>query len=212
MSQRPIGNHVKISKCQFRIVNRSFMPRMEMLDLKKKSRSATMPAPTAKTTETSTETSAESSDVPQPSCRQTAAHALTIVRDGVITGEGPTTRGRIHFSRALDARDVAWCARILTATAVADEPVSRAEAEALFEINAAAAERSDNGQFDDLFAKAIVHHAASASGLPVPSRTIALSPDTAIESWAPTRAAALDIEVLEWIASQMRASSAASAL
>ena len=35
---------------------------------------------------------AEASDVPQPSCRKTAAHALTIVRDGVITGEGPTTR------------------------------------------------------------------------------------------------------------------------
>ena len=39
------------------------------------------------------------------SCRNTAAHALTIVRDGVITGEGPTTRGRIHFSRELDADD-----------------------------------------------------------------------------------------------------------
>ncbi len=118
-----------------------------------------------------------------------AVYALGIVRDGVITGEGPTTRGRIHFSRALDAQDAAWCARILTAMAVADQPVSRAEAEALFEINAAATERSDNGQFDDLF---------------VPSRTIALSPDTAIESWAPTDAAGVDIEVLEWIASQMR--------
>jgi hypothetical protein len=134
--------------------------------------------------------------------RGVAAFVLGIVRDGVITGEGPTTRGRIHFSRALDGQDAAWCARILTAMAVADEPVSRAEAEALFEINAAASERSDHGRFDDLFAKAIVHHVASASGLPVPSRTIALSPDTAIESWAPTSAACLDIEVLEWIASQ----------
>ena len=138
------------------------------------------------------------------SCRDSAALALTVVRDGVITGEGPTTRGRVHFSRELDAADAAWCARILTATAVEHQPVSRAEAEALFEINAAATERSDNGQFDDLFAKAIVHHAASASGLPVPSRTIALAPETAIESWAPTCAAGLDIEVLEWIASQMR--------
>ena len=41
--------------------------------------------------------------------------------------------------------------------AVADEPVSRAGADVLFEISAAASERSDNGQFDDLFAKAIVH-------------------------------------------------------
>src|SRR6266403_6137153 len=159
-----------------------------------------MPAPTAKTTETSTDTS----DVPQPSCRQTAARALTIVRDGVITAEGPTPKGRIHFSRALDADDAAWCARILTATAVEHQPVSRAEAEALFEINDAAAERSDEGRFDDLLAKAVVHHAASVSGLPVPPRTVALSPETAIESWAPTKAVGVDGEVLQWIAEQMR--------
>ena len=138
------------------------------------------------------------------SCRNTAALALTVVRDGVITGEGPTTRGRVHFSRALDADDAAWCARILTAKAVEHQPVSRAEAEALFEINDAAAERSDDGRFDDLLAKAVVHHAASASGLPVPPRTVALAPETAIESGAPTQAVGVDIEVLEWLASQMR--------
>jgi hypothetical protein len=138
------------------------------------------------------------------SCRNTAALALTVVRDGVITGEGPTTTGRVHFSRELDADDAAWCARILTADAVEHQPVSRAEAEALFEINDAAAERSDEGRFDDLLAKAVVHHAASASGLPVPPRTVALAPETAIESWAPIQAASVDTEVLEWIASQMR--------
>ncbi len=136
--------------------------------------------------------------------RSVAAYALAFVRDGVITGEGPTTKGRVHFSRALDAHDVAWCARILTATAVANQPVSREEAETLFEINDAAAERSDEGRFDDLFAKAVVHHAASASGLPVPPRSVALSPETSIESWAPTRSVNVDVEVLEWIASQMR--------
>src|ERR1700732_5209150 len=138
------------------------------------------------------------------SCRNTAALALAVVRDGVITGEGPTTRGRVHFSRELDADDADWGARIRTASAVEHEPVSRAEAEALFEINDAATERSDDGRFDDLLAKAIVHHAASASGLPVPPRTIALSPEIAIESWAPTKAVGVDTEVLEWIASQMR--------
>src|SRR4029079_10272920 len=130
-----------------------------------------MPAPTANTAEASTDTS----DVPQPSCRKTAAHALTIVRDGVITGEGPTTRGRIHFSRSLDADDAAWCARILTASAVEHQPVSRAEVEELVAIHEAAAERSDDGRFDDLLAKAIAHHAASESGLPVPPRTVALA-------------------------------------
>ena len=134
-----------------------------------------------------------------------AAQALAVVRDGVITGEGPTTRGRVHFSRALDADDAAWCARILNASALAAQPVSRDEAEALFAINEAAAERSDDGRFDDLFAKAVVHHAASASGLPVPPRAIALSPETSIDSWAPTRAVGVNIEVLEWIAKQMRA-------
>ena len=143
----------------------------------------------------------EPSDI---SCRNTAARALAVVRDGVITGEGPTTKGRVHFSRALDADDAAWCARILTASAVEHQPVSRAEAEALFEIDDAAAERSDNGRFDDLLTKAVVHHAASASGLPVPSRTIALSPETAVESWAPRQAVNVDTEVRDWIASRMR--------
>jgi hypothetical protein len=152
-------------------------------------------------------TAAEPTAILEPShvsCRNTAALALTVVRDGVITGEGPTTKGRVHFSRALDADDAAWCARILTASAVEHQPVSRAEAEALFEIDDAAAERSDNGRFDDLLTKAVVHHAASASGLPVPSRTVALSPETSVESWAPRQAVNVDTEVLEWIASQMR--------
>ena len=143
-------------------------------------------------------------DALEPSCRDSAANALAIVRDGVITGEGPTTRGRVHFSRVLDADDAALCARILTASAVANEPVSRAEAEALFEINDAATERSDDGRFDDLLAKAVAHHAAAASGLPVPPRTVALSPDTDIESWAPDHARGVDTEVLQWIADQMR--------
>lgn len=143
----------------------------------------------------------ETSDITD---RTTAAQALAVVRDGVITGEGPTTKGRIHFSRALDAADADLCVRILTAAGVEHQPVSRAEAETLFEINDAAADRSDDGRFDDLFAKAVVHHAAAASGLPVPPRAVALSPDTAIESWAPTRAVGVDLEVLEWIASQMR--------
>ncbi len=140
----------------------------------------------------------------EPTCCDTAAHALTIVRDGVITGEGPTTKGRVHFSRSLDADDAAWCARILTAFAVNNQPVSRAEAEALFEIDEAATERSDAGRFDDLLAKAVAHHAVAASGLPVPPRNVALAIETDIESWAPAYASKVKIEMLEWIAGQMR--------
>jgi hypothetical protein len=146
----------------------------------------------------------EPADLLQPESRETAAQALAIVRDGVITGEGPTTTGRVHFSRFLDGEDAAWCARILPAYALEHLPVSRAEAEALFEINEAATERSDGGRFDDLLAKAIAHHAASASGLAVPPRSVALAPDTAIESWAPGYSTKVDVKVLEWIAGRMR--------
>src|SRR5260221_11718292 len=100
---------------------------MKMLDQNKKLRSVDMSAPSAK--------AAELSGALQPSCRKTAAHALTIVRDGVITGEGPTTKGRIHFSRTLDADDAAWCARILPAAAAEHQPVSRAEPHAAFDTN-----------------------------------------------------------------------------
>jgi hypothetical protein len=167
-----------------------------MLDQNKNLRSATMSASRLK--------AVGALGILEPSCRDTAANALTIVRDGVITGEGPTTKGRVHFSRALDADDAAWCERILTARAVVDLPVSRAEAEALFEINDAATERTDEGRFDDLLAKAVAHHAAAVSGLPVPPRSVALSPDIDIESWAPAHASRVNTEVLEWIASQMR--------
>jgi hypothetical protein len=167
-----------------------------MLDQNKKLRRETMSSPRLQV--------ADMIGVPEPSCRDSAGGALTIVRDGVITGEGPTTRGRVHFSRSLDADDASLCARILMARAVEHQPVSRAEAEALFEINDAATERTDNGRFDDLLAKAVAHHAASASGLKVPPRTVALSPDTDIESWASVHAHGVNTEVLEWIASQMR--------
>jgi len=140
----------------------------------------------------------------QSGTREDAARALSLVRDGIITGEGPTTRGRAHFSRELDAADAAWCRRILTAEGLAQSPVSRAEVQTLFQIDQAASERSDDGEFDDLFVKAVVHHAAAASGAKVPPRTVALSPETAIESWAPSGAADIDTKVLEWIAGQMR--------
>lgn len=175
---------------------------MELLGLQKKRESPMSPAMSPATANLTDRIG--TIEVAQIASREAAASALAMVRDGVITGEGPTTIGRMHFSRSLDAYDATWCARILTAAAVDDTPVSRAEAETLFEINDAGADRSDDGMFDDLLAKAVVHHAAAASGLPVPPRAIALSPDTAIESWAPTQAIGVNLEVLEWISSQMR--------
>lgn len=136
-----------------------------------------------------------------------AAEALADIRTGVITGEGPTATGRIHFSRTLDRQDAAFVAQVLTAPR--EGAVTRAEAQRLLEIDAAASERSDGGRFDDLLSKAIVHHALSAAGKPVPSRQVALSPETPLESWAGSRAEA-DAEVLRWISSEMRSRRRAS--
>jgi hypothetical protein len=128
-----------------------------------------------------------------------AAAALSQVRHGVITGEGPTTQGRIHFSRTIDSGDTALIARILLA---ATGPVSRAEAEALFDIHEAACERADQGRFDDLFAKAIAHHVMAAAGRAVPPRAVALAPATTLADWADQ--VAVGGEISAWLETRLR--------
>jgi hypothetical protein len=126
--------------------------------------------------------------------------ALAAVRNGVITGEGPTTTGRIHFSRAIDAADTALVRLALMAGGT--QPVTRAEANALFDIHEAACERADGGAFDDLMAKAIAHHVLAASGHPVPDRATALSSATALADWAQHRSLAPDLAA--WLEKRLR--------
>jgi hypothetical protein len=123
-----------------------------------------------------------SSSVVAPSL---AVLALRELRRGVMTGEGPTTTGRIHFSRTIDSQDAALCQQILIAAGgETGVPVTEEEAEVLFEIHDAARDREDQGRFDDLFVKAIAHYALSAVGRPVPPRALALAADTPIQTWA----------------------------
>jgi hypothetical protein len=151
--------------------------------------------------------SAESDGAIDPAARlaaEAAAAALAQVLSGVITGEGPTTRGRIHFSRTLDHEDAAQCERILLAAGRNGAAVSRAEAEMLFDIDAAATERTDQGRFDDLFAKAVAHHVLAAAGRPVPPRAVALAPETPLTTWALQQPSGnIDSEILLWIASHI---------
>lgn len=135
-----------------------------------------------------------------------AVRALEELRDGIITGEGPSAQGRVHFSRSLDVIDADYCAQILTAPAQSvDAAVTRAEADMLLQIDAAASERLDNGRFDDLLVKAIAHHALASAGRKVPPRPIALSADTPLESWATKTAAAdVDAEIRQWIGDHIR--------
>jgi hypothetical protein len=131
--------------------------------------------------------------------------ALRGVLNGIITGEGPTTLGRVHFSRTLDPADAALCARILHGGGgAAGMPVTRREVEVLFQIDAAAAERTDGGVFTELFVKAIAHCALSQAGHQVPPRQVALARHTALSSWT-SRSTGVSREVLAWITAQVRA-------
>jgi hypothetical protein len=138
---------------------------------------------------------------PTPDVILRSAAALAQVCRGIITGEGPTVAGRVHFSRSIDADDTALCARILILAGRAGDPVSRAEADALFDIDAVASDRRDSGRFDDLVGKAVVHHAMAASGYDVPSRGIALAPTTELNAWA--SAVEINAEVRAWLEKRM---------
>jgi hypothetical protein len=134
-----------------------------------------------------------------PDAAANSATALAAVLTGVITGEGPTTQGRIHYSRCVDAHDTALVKRILLADG--DRAIARAEADLLFDIHDAALDHADGGTFADLFARAVMHHVLVASGLPVPVLSTALGQPLA--TWAPQNAA-LTNEPAAWLAARLR--------
>ena len=134
-----------------------------------------------------------------------AVEALSEVRRGIMTGEGPTTLGRAHFSRTLDTEDAALIEQILcSAGGEAGKPVTRAEAEILFDIHEMALERSDDGRFDNLFIKAITHHVLAVAGRAVPPRQSALSASTPLDAWAsPADFDTVDREIASWLAARL---------
>ena len=130
-----------------------------------------------------------------------SAAALGRVCCDIIVGEGPTVAGRIHFSRTIDADDASLCARILCVAGRAGLSVSRVEADALFEIDAAGSERCDDGRFDDLLAKAVLHHLMGAAGAAIPSRGHALARENPLAAWG--SAIALAGEPRSWLAAHL---------
>jgi CheY-like chemotaxis protein len=129
-----------------------------------------------------------------------AARALAEVWRGLVTGEGPSVRGRRHFSRTIDAGDTALCEHILIAAGgEASAPVSRQEVDILIEIYETALEWEDGGRFDDLFVKAIAHHVVAAWGRSVPPRSVALAHETPLSSWvSPAEVALVDKRIAPW--------------
>lgn len=116
----------------------------------------------------------------------------------VIAGEGPAFGRRPHFSRAIDAEDVRFVRRVLEAAAgAAGMPVSRAEAEALFDLHDAAAAGGCDASFHDLFCKAIANHLIAASSHAVPPRREALAAERDLV-WV-----AIGAEQEAWLASHI---------
>jgi hypothetical protein len=100
-----------------------------------------------------------------------AAYAIDQLRVALIAGEGPALGKRPHFSRTIDAGDVAMLAHMLiSAGGVSGAPVSRAEAEALFDLHDAVAGGANDRGFDELFFKSIAHHLLAGIGAAVPGR------------------------------------------
>ena len=132
-----------------------------------------------------------------------AVEALEEVRRGVVTGEGPTTRGRAHFSRTLDAEDAALCERILIAAGGEVGAPSAAEKREFCSTFTRGGEREDDGQFDALFVKAIAHHLLAAAGNKVPPRQEPWPPRPAGFRASAANFQAIDREITTWIAARL---------
>ncbi len=107
-----------------------------------------------------------------------SAFAIRQLQAAIISGEGPLIGARKHFSRTVDAEDAALLYRILVAAGGAEgRPVSRAEADALFDLHDATARSHNATAFNDLFYRAIANYTLAASGHALEPRKDALSPE-----------------------------------
>jgi hypothetical protein len=103
-----------------------------------------------------------------------AAYTIGQVRFAVITGSGPAIGARKHFSRIIDSADIALIERILRLSGgTSVRPVSRLEAEALFDLHDAVAGAENDVGFADLFFAAIANYLAASVGIPLSSRLVA---------------------------------------
>ncbi|MDP4594278.1 MAG: hypothetical protein NWT00_06905 [Beijerinckiaceae bacterium] len=101
--------------------------------------------------------------------------AMGKVQDAVVSGEGPTRNGMNLKPGSIGAAEVDLLRRILYAFgAEGAAAVSRAEAEALFDINDATLYGDNDPAWQDLFVKAIANHLMALSGYGVPSREEAI--------------------------------------
>ena len=106
--------------------------------------------------------------------------ALEQVKQGVLTGSGPTRLGADLLPFRIGAGEVDLLKRMLYAYGGdGNIAITRAEAELLFDINDAVGNSDNHPSWSDLFVKAIANYVMAASGYLVPSRADALQ----LEEW-----------------------------
>ncbi|MGE3245521.1 MAG: hypothetical protein AB7F96_00630 [Beijerinckiaceae bacterium] len=104
------------------------------------------------------------------------AFALSKVKEGVLTGSGPTRKGMALKPGSIGAAEVDLLRRILYAFGGSGNiAITREEAEVLFDINDATLNGDNDPAWQDLFVRAVANHLMSLSGYSVPSRTSALA-------------------------------------
>lgn len=105
-----------------------------------------------------------------------AAYAIRQVRSAVLAGRRPASAVSLFLQRTIDSATAELVRRIvLGSTGQSQRPVSRAEAEAMFDLHDLTARGANDEDFDDLFFKAIAHHVIAAAGRSVPERRDALA-------------------------------------
>jgi hypothetical protein len=105
--------------------------------------------------------------------------ALQQVRRAVVTGEGALRDGQARQCGAIRVAEVELVRRILYAFGGDGHvAITRPEAEALFDINAAIVDPQANAAWTDLFVKAVTNAVMAASGQAVPTREEGLRRDT----------------------------------
>lgn len=108
--------------------------------------------------------------------------ALEQVKHAVVEGTGPLRAGTHLEPGRISEGETALVRRILYAMGgQGNIGITRAEAEALFDINDATAGGSDDPAWSDLFVKAIANYLMSTSGYSVPSREDALHQEQWLE-------------------------------
>jgi hypothetical protein len=108
--------------------------------------------------------------------------ALEQVRDAIVHNGGPLRAGKPRDASGVAAADVDLLRRILYSFGGdGNLAVTQAEAEVLFEIDAATAEADNHPSWSDLFVKAIANCVLGASGYAAPPRTVALARDPWLE-------------------------------